>query len=92
MDTVIPANYITPNITFTGVKDPESHLNTYNAQMIISGGTYAIHCKMFMGMFIGTKLQWFVGFLDGYITSFEQFIVNQARPPVSFNLFGVKQR
>ena len=100
MDVAIPANYITPKITFTCVEDPESHLTTFNAQMIISGGTDDIHCKMFMGTLKGTTLQWFVGLPDGHITSFdqfsklfrEQFIVNQARPSVPFDLFGVKQR
>ena len=41
-------------------------------------------------MFMGTTLQWFSGFPDGHISSFdqfselfrEQFIVNQAQPPV----------
>jgi len=45
---------------------------------------------MFIGTFTGTKLQWFVGLLDNHITYFdqfygffrEQFIVNQAQPPV----------
>ena len=49
MDAAIPVNYITPKIIFTGVEDPESHLTSFNAQMIISGGTNAIHCKMFDG-------------------------------------------
>jgi len=81
-------------ITFTGVEDPESHLTTFNTQMIISGGTDAIHSKMLMGTLTGMALQWFVGLLDGHITSFnqfselfrEQFIVNQARSLVPFDL------
>ena len=100
MDALIPAKYITPKIVFTGVEDPESHLTVFNAQMVISGGINAIHCKMFMGTFTGTTLHLFSGLPDGHITSFdqfselfkEQFIVNQARPPTSFDLFGVKQR
>jgi len=100
MDTVIPANFITPKIVFTGVEDLESHLTTFNAQMMILGGTNAMHCKMFMCIFTSTTIQWFVGLPDGHITFFnqfsrlfkEQFIVNQAQPPVCFDLFGVKQR
>ena len=100
MDVIIPANYITSKIVFTGVEDLESHFTAFNAQMIILGGTNTIHCKMFMGTFMGTTLQWSSGLPDGHITSFdqffelfrEQFIVNQARPPISFDLFGVKQR
>ena len=99
MDVVILANYITPKITFTGIEDPESHLTTFNAQMIISGGTDTIHCKMFIGTLTCTTLQLFVGLSDGHITSFdqffelfrEQFIIKQARPPVPFDLFGVKE-
>jgi len=73
MDDVIPANYITPKITFIGVEDPESHLTVFNAQIIISGGIDVIHCKMFMGTLTGMTLQWFVGLPDGHITSFDQF-------------------
>ena len=59
-----------------------------------------MHCKMFMGTFIGMTLQWFVGLPDGYITSFdqfsglfrEQFIFNQAQLPISFDFFGINQR
>jgi len=99
MDAIIPANYLTPKVVFTGVEYPESHLTTFNAQMIISRGTDTIHCKMFMGTFTSTTLQWFSDLPDGHITFFdkfselfrEQFIVNQARPPVSFDLFDVKQ-
>jgi len=84
MHVVIPANFITPKIVFTGVEDPEIHLTTFNSQIMISGGTNAMHCKMFMGTFSGTTLQWFVDLPDGHITSFdhfselfrEQFIIN----------------
>jgi len=100
MDAIIPTNYIMPKILFTGVEDHKNYLTTFNAQMIISGGTNAIHCKMFMGTFTGTTLQWFSGLPDGHIISFnhyfellrEQCIVNHARQPVSFDLFGVKQK
>jgi len=100
MDVIIPASLITPKIVFIVAEHPEAHLTTFNAHMMILGGTKAMHCKMFMGTFTGTTLQWFVGLLDGHIPSFnqffglfrEQFIVNQAQPPVPFDLFGVKQR
>jgi len=52
-----------------------------------------------MGTLAGTTLDWFIGLLNGHITSFdqfstlfkEQFIVKRAPPLVSFDLFGVKQ-
>jgi len=100
MDTLIPANHITPKIVFTGVEDPENHFTAFNTHMIISRGTDVVHCKMFMVTFTGITLQWFNGLPNGHITSFdqffelfrEQFIVNQAQPLVSFDLFNVKQR
>jgi len=100
MDALVSPHYIMPKIVFTGVEDPENHLSVFNAQMIIYGGKDAIHCKIFMGTFIGTTLQWFSCLLDSHITSFdqfselfrEQFFVNQTKPPISFDLFNVKQR
>jgi len=99
MDVVIPTNFMTPRITFTGTEDSEAHITTFHTQMMIAGGTDAMHCKLFMGTFVGTTMDWFIGLLDGHITSLdhfatlfrEQFIFNQAPPPVSFDLFGVKQ-
>jgi len=74
MDELVPPHYITPKIaSFTGRKDLENHLMTFNAQMIISGETDAIRCKMFMSTFTGTTLQWFSGLPDGHFTSFAQF-------------------
>jgi len=68
------SHYMKPKIIFfSGVKDPESHLKAFKAQMIISGGPDAIRCKMFMGTFTRTTLQWFSGILNSHITSFPQF-------------------
>jgi len=52
-----------------------------------------------MGTFSCTTLDWFISLPNGHITSFhqfstlfkEQFIINQAPTPVSFDLFDVKQ-
>jgi len=96
---VIPTNFMTPIITFTGTEDPEAHITTFHTQMMISAGTDVMHCKLFKGTFTCTTLDWFIGLLNGHIISFdqfstlfrEQFIVNRAPPLVSFDLFGVKQ-
>jgi len=72
MDEPVPPYYITPKIAlFSGVEDPENHLTTFKAQIIISGGSDAIRCKMLMGTFTGIALQWFSGILDGHITLLE---------------------
>ena len=101
MDEPVPPHYITPKIAFvTGIEDPKNHLTTFNAQMIISGGTDAILCKMFMGSFNGTTLQWFSGIPDGQITSFskfskmfrEHFSVNKVKSSRMYDIFGVRQK
>jgi len=74
MDEPMPPHYITPKIAlYSSMEDFESHLTTFKAQMIISGGSDAIRCNMLMGTFIGTTLQWFSGIPVGHITSFPQF-------------------
>ena len=99
MDTVIPANFMGPKISFTGVEDSEAHITAFHTQMMISGGTDAMYYKLCMGTFSSTALDLFISLPDGHITSFdqfstlfkEQFIVNQVPTPVTFDLFYVKQ-
>ena len=74
MDTVIPASFMGPKITFTGVEDPKAHITTFHTKMMISGGTDAMYCKLFMGMFSDTTLDWFIILPDGHIPSFDQFL------------------
>ena len=58
-----------------------------------------MHCKLFISTFSRTTLDWFISLSDGHITFFDQFstlfreqyIVNQVPPPVSYDLFDVKQ-
>ena len=69
MDVILLTSFMTPKIVFTGTEDPEAHLTASNTHMMISGGTDAMHCKMFMGTFTGITLQWFIGLPDGHITS-----------------------
>jgi len=100
MDEPMPANSVAPKIAFMGVEDPGSHLIAFNAQMIITGGSDAVRCKMFMGTFTGTTIQWFSGLPNGHISSFvqfaklfrEQFHANRVKPPVLYDLFNVRQR
>jgi len=85
--------------SFTGVEDPEAHLTTFHTQMMLSGGSDAVYCKLFMSTLSGIALEWFVSLRDGHFTSFQQFsklfreqyIVNRAPPVVSYDLFDVRQ-
>jgi len=68
--------------------------------MLISGDWDAIRCKMFVGTFTGTTLQWFSGIHDGVINSFqtfsqifvERFATNKVKPPQIVDLFDIKQQ
>jgi len=46
MDMVIPASFMIPKITFTGVEDLEAHITAFHTQMMISRGTDAMHSKL----------------------------------------------
>ena len=100
MDELMPTHYVAPKIAFTGVEDPESHLTAFNAHMIISGRSNFMRCKMPMGTFTGTTIQWFSGLPDGHISSFaqfaklfrEQFHANRVKPLVLYDLFNVHHR
>jgi len=73
MDTVIPATFMGPKVTFTGVEDLEAHITAFHTQMMLSRGSDPMHYKLFMSTLSGTTLDWFVSLPDGHITSFDQF-------------------
>ncbi|XP_068466330.1 uncharacterized protein [Phaseolus vulgaris] len=73
MDSVVPANTVAVKASFTGVEDPEAHLTVFHTQMMLSGGSDAVYCKVFMSTLSGTALDWFVSIPTGHITTFQQF-------------------
>ena len=99
MDSVVPANTVVVKASFTGVEDLEAHLTAFHTQMMLSGGSDAVYCKVFMSTLSGTALDWFVSIPTGHITTFQQFskmfveqyILNKAPPLVSYDLFDIRQ-
>ena len=99
MDVVISATFVGPKNTFTGVEDLKAHLTAFHTQMMLVGGSDAVRCKLFMSTLVGTAMDWFISLLDGHVTSFvqlsklfrEQYIANRAPPPISYDLFDVRQ-
>jgi len=99
MEAVIPPTFVGPKITFTGMEDPEAHLTAFHTQMMLVGGSDAVRCKLFMSTLTGMEMDWFISLPDGHVTTFaqlsqlfrEQYIANRAPPPVSYDLFDVKQ-
>ena len=72
MDVVIPATFVGPKVTFTGMEDPEAHLKAFHTQMMLVGGSDAVRCKLFMTTLVGTTMDWFISLPDGHVTSFPQ--------------------
>jgi len=99
MDAVIPSMFVGSKAMFTGVEDPEAHLTAFHTQMMLVGGSDAVRCKLFMSTLMGVAMDWFISLPDGHVTSFaqlsqlfrEQYIANRAPPPVSYDLFDVRQ-
>jgi len=99
MDAMLPATFVGPKAAFIGVEDLKAHLMAFHTHMMLSGGSNGVHCKLFMSTLIGTTLDWFVSLPDGHVTSFaqfstlfrEQYIVNRAPLPVSYDLFDMTQ-
>jgi len=99
LEAVIPNTFVGPKVTFTGMEDPEAHLTVFHTQMMLVGGSDAVRCKLFMSTLTGMAMDWFISLSNGHITSFaqlsqlfrEQYLANRAPPPVSYELFDVKQ-
>ncbi|XP_068473502.1 uncharacterized protein [Phaseolus vulgaris] len=99
MDVVIPATFVGLKANFTGVEDPKAHLTAFHTQMMLTRGSNAVHCNLFMSTLTGTTLNFFISLPDGHVTSFpqfstsfmEQYIANRAPPPVSYDLFEIRQ-
>jgi len=60
MNVVLPTTSLGPKVSFTGVEDPEAHLTTFHTQMMLTGGSDAVYCKMLMSTISGAVLEWFV--------------------------------
>ena len=69
------------------------------SKMVLVGDSDAARCKLVMSTLTGMAMDWFISLPNGHITSFqqlsqlfrEQYLANRAPPPVSYDLFDVKQ-
>jgi len=92
LEALVPNTFAGPKVIFTRMEDPEAHLTAFHTQMMLVG-------KLFMSMLTEMAMDWFISLPSGHITSFpqlsqllrEQYLANRAPPPVSYDLFDVKQ-
>jgi len=99
MNAVLPTTSLGPKVSFTGVKDPEAHLTTFHTQMMLTGGSDVVYCKMLMSTLLGAVLEWFISLPEGHITNFDQFailfreqyLVKKAPTRLSYDVFYVKK-
>ena len=73
MNALLSTTSLGPKVSFTGVEDPEAHLTAFHTQMMLTGGSDVVYCKMLMSTLSGTALEWFISLPDRHITSFDQF-------------------
>jgi len=52
MDSVVPANTVAVKASFIGVEDLEAHLTAFHTQMMLSGGSDAVYCKVFIALLV----------------------------------------
>jgi len=98
MDTALPTTSLGPKVTFTGAEDPEAHLTAFHTQMMLTGGSDTVYCKLLMSTLAGATLKWFVSLPNGHITTFDQFVtlfreqylVNKALTRLSYDVFDIK--
>jgi len=67
MDTVVPTNAVAVKASFTGVEDPEAHITAFHTQMMLSGGSDVVYCKVFMSTLSGTALDWLAVYLPAIL-------------------------
>ena len=48
MNAALPTTSLGPMVSFTGVEDPKAHLTAFHTQMMLTGGSDAVYCKMLM--------------------------------------------
>jgi len=48
MNAALPTTSLGPKVSFTGVEDPKAHLTTFHTQMMLTGGSDVVYCKMLM--------------------------------------------
>ena len=73
MNVVLPTTSLGTKVSFRGTEDPEAHLTAFHTQMMLTGESHAVYCKMLMSTLSGAALEWFINLPDGHITSFYQF-------------------
>jgi len=99
LEAVVPNMFAGPKVIFTGMEDPEAHLTAFHTQMVLVGGSDVVRCKLIMSTLTRMAMDWFISLPNGHITSFlqlsrlfrEQYLANRAPPPISYDLFDVKQ-
>jgi len=55
MNLALPTMSLGPKVSFTGVEDLDAHLTAFHTQMMLTGGSDAVYCKMLMSMLSGRR-------------------------------------
>ena len=99
MDVALPVTSIGLKVTFTGIEDTKAHLTAFHTQMMLTGGSDTVYCKLLMSTLADATLELFVNLPDEHITTFDQFttlfreqyLVNRAPTRISYDVFDIEQ-
>ncbi|RDX86854.1 hypothetical protein CR513_31759, partial [Mucuna pruriens] len=99
-EAMIPPNFRELLIeSFDGTQDPHAHLQAFQTQKYISGGSDRLNCKLFPGTLRGVAMQWMATLPPRSIHTFSdlarlflsQFAANKAKKIEVADLFDIKQ-
>jgi len=94
MDTTLPTTSLCLKVTFTGVEDPEAHLTAFHNQMMLTGGSDVVYCKLLMSTLAGVVLDGSLAFPTNTSppsTSLLRCLGNNTlltRPPLDFPMMS----
>ncbi|RDX58414.1 hypothetical protein CR513_62271, partial [Mucuna pruriens] len=99
-ETAIPPNFREVVVEpFDGSQDPHAHLQAFQTQMYISGGSDKFSCKLFLGTLRGVAMQWMAMLPPRSVQTFQdlassflsQFAANKVKRLEVVDLFDVRQ-
>jgi len=57
IDTALPTTSLGPNVSFTGVEDPKANITAFHTQMMLTGGSDVVYCKLLISTLTGAALE-----------------------------------
>ncbi|XP_057719435.1 uncharacterized protein LOC130933844 [Arachis stenosperma] len=101
LEVWLPKHFDKPtDMRYDGTQDPQEHLTTFKARMILEGVGDEVRCRAFPVTLAGPAIRWFNSLPQCYVVTFSdithgflaQFTTRIAKAKHPINLLGVTQR